>query len=202
MLSSSRARKIFLAQDLIENQARIVKSYVRTDDFDHWCYAASELVDLMIDLARRDEKYLQRDGLSTPEESHCRIARLNSQYVNSVSRLTFEIVFRRLYPKLPNSDRRRTRDSTSTTTTSPRTTPAPPKTTTQNPRGATPTGVAPPPRCNRAVPVGTATPPAPSPTSHERECWVTYLIEARLKEGKGKEEVRRERRGGKEERRG
>ena len=74
MLSSSRARKIFLAQDLIENQARIVKSYVRTDDFDHWCYAASELVDLMIDLARRDEKYLQRDGLSTSGESHCRIA--------------------------------------------------------------------------------------------------------------------------------
>ena len=106
MLSSSRARKIFLAQDLIENQARIVKSYVRTDDFDHWCYAASELVDLMIDLARRDEKYLQRDGLSTPEESHCRIARLNSQYVNSVSCLTFKIAFRHLYPKLPNSDRR------------------------------------------------------------------------------------------------
>ena len=71
MLSSSRARKIFLAQDLIENQAQIVKSCVKTDNFDHWCYAASELVDLMIDLARRDEKYLQRDGLSTPEESFC-----------------------------------------------------------------------------------------------------------------------------------
>src|ERR1700676_898444 len=110
MLSSSRARKIFLAQDLIENQARIVKSSVKTDDFDHWCIEASELVDLMIDLARRDEKYLQRDGLSTPEESHCRIARLNSQYVNSVSRLTFEIVFRRLYPKLPCLNRRRTRN--------------------------------------------------------------------------------------------
>src|SRR6202789_887676 len=160
MLSSSRARKIFLAQDLIENQARIVKSYVKTDDFDHWCYAASELVDLMIDLARRDEKYLQRDGLSTPEESLCRIARLNSQYVNSVSRLTFEIVFRRLYPKLPNSDRRQTRTSSSTpTTTSSRTTPAPPKTTTLSPRGATPTGVTPPPRSNHVVPVGTATPP-------------------------------------------
>src|ERR1700677_5154187 len=122
MLSSSRARKIFLAQDLIENQARIVKSYVRTNDFDHWCYAASELVDLMIDLARRDEKYLQRDGLSTPEESQCRIAQLKSQYVDSMSRLTFEIVFRRLYPKLPYSDRRRTRNlSSTTTTTSPRT---------------------------------------------------------------------------------
>src|ERR1700677_3971577 len=138
MLSSSRARKIFPAQDLIENQARIVKSYVRTDDFDHWCYAASELVDLMIDLARRDEKYLQRDGLSTPEESLCRIARLNSQYVNSVSRLTFEIAFRRLYPKMPYSDRHRTRDSSSPlTTTSSRTPPAPPNTT-PSPRGATP----------------------------------------------------------------
>ena len=86
MLSSSRARKIFLAQDLIENQARIVKSCVKTDNFDHWCYAASELADLMIDLARRDEKYLQRDALATPEESLCQIARLNSQYVNSMSR--------------------------------------------------------------------------------------------------------------------
>src|ERR1700677_4403668 len=140
MWSSSRARKIFLAQDLIENQARIVKSYVRTDDFDHWCYAASELVDFMIDLARRDEKYLQRDGLSTPEESQCQIARLNSQYVNSVSCLTFEIVFWCLYPKLPYSDRRQTRDLSSTTTTSARTTPAPPKTTTPSPRGAIPTG--------------------------------------------------------------
>src|ERR1700683_1651961 len=192
MLSSSRARKIFLAQDLIENQARIVKSYVRTDDFDHWCYAASELVDLMIDLARRDEKYLQRDGLSTPEESLCQIARLNSQYVNSVSRLTFEIVFQRLYPKLPNSDRCQTRTSSSTpTTTSSRTTPTPPKTTTPSPRGATPTGVTPPPQCNRAVPIATPTPPAPSPTSRKRECWVTNPIEVRLKEGKGKEEVRR-----------
>jgi hypothetical protein len=33
------------------------------------CTEASELVDLVIDLARRDEKYLLRDGLSTPDES-------------------------------------------------------------------------------------------------------------------------------------
>ena len=71
MLSSSRARKIFLAQDLIENQARIVEFCVKIVNFDHWCIEASELVDLIIDLARRDEKYLQRDALSTPEESLC-----------------------------------------------------------------------------------------------------------------------------------
>src|ERR1700677_5407449 len=140
ILSKRRVKAIALAMDLIENQARIVKFCVKIDNFDHWCIEASELVDLMIDLARRDEKYLQRDGLSTPEESLCRIVRLNSQYVNSVSRLTFKIVFQRLYPKLPNSDRRQTRDLSSTTTTSARTTPAPPKTTTPSPRGAIPTG--------------------------------------------------------------
>src|ERR1700683_4066536 len=113
ILSKRRVKAIALAMDLIENQARIVKFCVKIDNFDHWCIEASELVDLMIDLARRDEKYLQRDGLSTPQESFCRIAQLDSQYVNSVSCLTFENVFRRLYPKLPYSDRHRTRDSSS-----------------------------------------------------------------------------------------
>src|SRR6202042_2957998 len=65
LLSSSRAKKFALAQDLIENQARIVKSLVKIGDFDHWCHAASELVDLVLDLVRRDEKYLRRDGLIT-----------------------------------------------------------------------------------------------------------------------------------------
>ena len=74
ILSKRRVKAIALAMDLIENQARIVKFCVKIDNFDHWCIEASELVDLMIDLARRDEKYLQRDGLSTPEESLCRIA--------------------------------------------------------------------------------------------------------------------------------
>ena len=57
-MSSSRTRKFALAQDLIENQARIIKSCVKIGDFDHWCIEASEVVDLMIDLAQRDEKYL------------------------------------------------------------------------------------------------------------------------------------------------
>ena len=65
LLSSSRAKKFTLAQDLIENQARIVKSCVKIGDFDHWCIETSELVDLVIDLVQRDKKYLRQDGLST-----------------------------------------------------------------------------------------------------------------------------------------
>ena len=65
LMSSSRAKKFALAQGLIQNQARIVKSCVKTGNFDHRCIEASELVDLVIDLAQRDKKYLCRDGLST-----------------------------------------------------------------------------------------------------------------------------------------
>jgi hypothetical protein len=89
LMSSSRAKKFALAQDLIENQPRIVKSLVKIGDFDHWCIEASELVDLMIDLVRRDEKYLRRDGLLTRDESLRQISNLNSQFVNSVNFLTF-----------------------------------------------------------------------------------------------------------------
>src|ERR1700679_3011334 len=91
LMSSSRAKKFALAQDLIENQARIVKSLVKIGNFDHWCIEASELVDLMIDLACRDEKYLCRDGMSTRDKSLCRISDLNSQLVNSVNFLAFEL---------------------------------------------------------------------------------------------------------------
>jgi len=62
LMNSSRAKKFDLAQDLIENQARIVKSLVKIGDFDHWCIEASELVNIMIDLVWRDEKYLHWDG--------------------------------------------------------------------------------------------------------------------------------------------
>ena len=70
-MSSSRAKKFALAQGLIENQARIVKSCVKIGDFDSWCFAASVLVDLVINLAWRDEEYLCWDGLSTQDESLC-----------------------------------------------------------------------------------------------------------------------------------
>jgi hypothetical protein len=64
-LSSFRAKKFALAQDLIENQAQIVKFLVKIGNFDNWCHAASELVNLVIDLAWRDEKYLCWDGILT-----------------------------------------------------------------------------------------------------------------------------------------
>ena len=37
LLSKTRTRAIALAQDLIENQARIVKSCVKYNNFHHWC---------------------------------------------------------------------------------------------------------------------------------------------------------------------
>ena len=92
LLSSSRAKKFALALDLIENQARIVKSCVKIGDFDHWCIEASELVDLVMDL-------MHRDGMSTRDSSLCRISDLNSQFVNSVRFSTFELACSRLEPK-------------------------------------------------------------------------------------------------------
>ena len=64
-MSNSRARKFALAQDLIENQAQVVKSCVKMGDFDYWCFTASELVNLVMDLVQMDKKYLCQDGLST-----------------------------------------------------------------------------------------------------------------------------------------
>ena len=158
LLSKTRTRAIALAQDLIENQARIVKSCVKYNNFHHWCTEASELVDLMIDLIRRDEKYLLRDGLSIPEESLCRISTLRSQYVNLVSVSTFENVIQRFYPKFPISEAPQTRSSSSsTTTTSSRTTPTPSYTMYKRVRSATPMGATLPPPHNRPVTVGTIT---------------------------------------------
>src|SRR6202046_1001725 len=98
LLSSCIVKKFAVAPELIENQAWIVKSLVKIGDFDHWCHAASELVDLMLDLVQRDEKYLCRDGLSTRDESLCRISDLNSQFVNFVNVLTSELMRKRLSP--------------------------------------------------------------------------------------------------------
>src|SRR5882762_4523643 len=146
LLSKTRTRAIALAQDLIENQARIVKSCVKYNNFHHWCTEASELVDLVIDLARRDEKYLIRDGLSTPEESLCQLCQLHSQYVNVVSILTFENAIWRFYLKFPYSEAPETHSlSSTTTTTSSCTTPTPSYTMYKRVRSATPMDDAPPP---------------------------------------------------------
>src|ERR1700735_994798 len=98
LLSSCIVKKFAVAPELIENQAWIVKSLVKIGDFDHWCHAASELVDLMLDLVQRDEKYLCRDGLSTRDESLCRISDLNSQFVNLVCFSAFELARKCLSP--------------------------------------------------------------------------------------------------------
>jgi hypothetical protein len=105
LMSSSRAKKFALAQDLIENQAQVVKICVKIGDFDHWCIEASELVDLVIDLVWRDEKYLRRDGLSTRDESLRRISNLNSQFVNFVCFSVFELARKRLSPPSQTSGR-------------------------------------------------------------------------------------------------
>ena len=83
-VSSSRALAIAGSIVLIEDQARIVKSCGEIGDFDCWCHAASELVDLVIEFAQRDEKYLRQDGLPSHEEGLHRILELNSQFVNFV----------------------------------------------------------------------------------------------------------------------
>jgi hypothetical protein len=132
------------AMDLIENQARIVKFCVKINNFDHWCIEASEFVDLMMDLVRRDEKYLLRDGLTTPEDSLHRISRLKSQYMNFVSVSMFETG---KWQCFPNLEARPTRSlSSSTTTTSSHTTPTPSYTTYKRVRT---TGATLPPPHNR-----------------------------------------------------
>ena len=98
-VSSSRALAIAGSIVLIEDQAWIVKSCVKIGDFDHWCHAASELVDLVIEFAQRDEKYLQQNGLSSHEEGLHRILELNSQFVNFVRLSTFETARIRLGAK-------------------------------------------------------------------------------------------------------
>src|SRR5882762_4464534 len=188
ILSKRRARAIALAMDLIENQARIVRSCVKFNNFHHWCTEASELVDLMIDLSRRDEKYLLRDGLSTPEESLCRISTLNSQYVNLVSVSTFDSGVQRFYRKFPFSEACVTCSSSSTTTTtSSRPIPTGSYTTYKSPRGATPMGDALPLPRNRPVSVGPTNPPPPS-ISRETEHWVNHPLNMRPNEGDRSEE--------------
>jgi hypothetical protein len=96
LMSNSRSRAFARSLDLIEDQAENLKFSVKTGDFDYWCYCASKLVELVIDLVTRDEKYLRRDGLSTREEGLRRISNLNSRFVNLISFSTFERSFRRL----------------------------------------------------------------------------------------------------------
>jgi hypothetical protein len=111
LLSKTRIRAIALAQDLIENQARIVKSCVKFK-FNYWCIEASELVDLMINLSRKDEKYLLKDVYPPLKR-----VSVKSQHYDHNIFLTFEKVVQCFYLKFPISEAPATCSSSSSTTT-------------------------------------------------------------------------------------
>jgi hypothetical protein len=74
----------------IENQAKIAKSCVKTGNFDHWCHAASELVNLTNFLIYLDNSYLYYEGLISQDERLHYCSELSSQLVDLVSLSMFE----------------------------------------------------------------------------------------------------------------
>jgi hypothetical protein len=91
-----------LAEDLasIENQAKIAKSWVEIGDSDHWCHAASELVDLTYYLVYADTTFLYYEELISADERLHHCSQLKSQLVDSVRFSTFELVHTRLVANL------------------------------------------------------------------------------------------------------
>jgi len=76
----------------VENQAKIAKSWVEIGNFNHWCHAASELVDLTKHLIYMDNSLLYYEGLiSNNERLHC-YSKLNPQLVDLVCFFMFEHV--------------------------------------------------------------------------------------------------------------
>src|ERR1700735_834691 len=80
----------------VENQAKIAKSWVEIGNFNHWCHAASELVDLTNCLIHLDNSILYYEGLISRNERLRRCSKLNPQLVDLVSFSTFERVRERL----------------------------------------------------------------------------------------------------------
>ena len=80
----------------LENQAKIVKSCVEIRNFDHWCIAASELVDLANLVVWTDNSFLYWDGLISENERLRRCSQMSSQLVDSVSFSMFEHARERL----------------------------------------------------------------------------------------------------------
>jgi hypothetical protein len=74
----------------IENQAKIAKFWVEIGDFNHWCQAASVLVDLTYHLIAMDNDFLYYEGLISNNERLRRCSELSSQLVDLVSISTFE----------------------------------------------------------------------------------------------------------------
>jgi hypothetical protein len=80
----------------LENQAKIVKSCVEIGNFDHWCIAASELVDLTNLVVWKDNSFLYWDGLISESERLRHCSQVSSQHVDSVSFSMFERARERL----------------------------------------------------------------------------------------------------------
>jgi len=115
--STSFPRKAYvehLAEALasIENQAKIAKSCVKIGNFDHWCHAASELVDLTNFLIYLDNTYLYYEGLISQHEKLRRCSELSSQLVDLVSLLTFERARERLLANFKSANPAETSIST------------------------------------------------------------------------------------------
>jgi hypothetical protein len=90
----------------IENQAKIAKSWVEIGNFNHWCHAASELVDLTNYLVAMDNDFLYYEGLISNNERLRRCSKLSSELADLVSISTFERARERLlanfkFPDLP-----------------------------------------------------------------------------------------------------
>src|SRR6202044_2511818 len=62
----------------VENQAKIAKSWVEIGNFNHWCHAASELVDLKNHLIYVDNSFLYYEGIISQNERLCHCSKLNS----------------------------------------------------------------------------------------------------------------------------
>ena len=91
--SKGLVEEIDKALALVENQAWIVKSCVETGNFNHWCHAASELVDLTGDLLFTDTYYQFVYGLISGDNQLCCFIELNSQHVKSVCFAMFKHLF-------------------------------------------------------------------------------------------------------------
>ena len=74
----------------VENQAKIAKSWVEIGNFNHWCHAASKLVDLTNRLIYLDNSILYYEGLISRNERLRCCSKLNPQFVDLVSFSTFE----------------------------------------------------------------------------------------------------------------
>jgi hypothetical protein len=83
----------------LEHQARIAKACAELGNFDHWCLAASEVVDIADLLFDMDNSFLYYEGIISESEMLRRCSQLSSQLVDSVSFSTFERVRKRLFAK-------------------------------------------------------------------------------------------------------